>query len=286
MNYRHAFHAGNFADVLKHIVLVRILVHLREKPAAFRVIDTHAGAGRYDLLGPEAGRTGEWRGGIARLLAAPPPADVAALLAPYLAGVDSCNPGAGDRRDAPVRYYPGSPLLALSLLRPQDRLVACETEPSVAADLARTLAGDRRANIVAIDGYVGLNAYVPPQERRGIVLIDPPFEQPDEFSSLVRGVANAWAKWPTGIYLLWYPLKDRRGAAACARALAKSDIRRILCIELDVGAGEGLAAAGLLVINPPWRLTDDMKILLTWLGPLLARAGNFSRRLEWVRGEK
>ena len=176
MNYRHAFHAGNFADVFKHAVLVRILLHLREKPAPFRVIDTHAGAGLYDLTGPEASRTGEWRQGIERVRAAPLAPEAASLLAPYLQAIAAFNPG-----ERLVRY-PGSPLLALRLMRAQDRLTACELEPSASAALERALAGDPRATAVAIDGWVALNAYLPPKERRGLVLIDPPFEQPDEFS--------------------------------------------------------------------------------------------------------
>ena len=180
MNYRHAFHAGNFADVVKHAVLCRMLVHLREKPAAFRVIDTHAGAGRYDLAGAGGGKTGEWRDGIGRLLAAELAPPVRTLLAPYLDAVAALNPGGR------LTIYPGSPALAQALLRRQDRLIACELEPHAAAALERDLRGDPRAKAIAIDGWTALTAYVPPVERRGIVLIDPPFEQPDEFSRLLQ----------------------------------------------------------------------------------------------------
>src|SRR5262249_38262289 len=162
MNYRHAFHAGNFADVVKHAVLVRMLVHLRQKPAAFRVIDTHAGAGLYDLRGPEAFRSGEWRAGIARLLATSIGARARGLLAPYLDALASFNP------DGALASYPGSPALIRTFLRSRDRLVACELEPSAAAALAHHLAGDRRTKAVAIDGWTALNAYVPPKERRGL----------------------------------------------------------------------------------------------------------------------
>ena len=184
MNYRHAFHAGGPADVVKHAVLARILVHLCNKPAAFRVIDTHAGAGLYDLRGPEATRSPEWRDGIARLLAAPIDGEAAALLAPYLDAVRALNPG------GELAAYPGSPVVARALLRSQDRLVACELEPSAAAALAHNLGGDRRAKAIAIDGWTALNAYVPPPERRGVVLIDPPFEATDEFSRLARGAGS------------------------------------------------------------------------------------------------
>ena len=186
MNYRHAFHAGNFADVVKHAVLVRMLVHLRQKPAAFRVIDTHAGAGLYDLGGAEALRSGEWRDGIGRLLAAPIGEQARALLAPYLDALASFN-SAGR-----LASYPGSPALVRAFLRPQDRLIACELEPNAAAALARHLSGDRRSKAVAIDGWTALNAYVPPMERRGLVLIDPPFED----AAIFRGW-SARSKPPT-----------------------------------------------------------------------------------------
>src|SRR6201995_5302782 len=185
MNYRHAFHAGNIADVLKHVVLARILVHLGEKAAAFRVIDTHAGAGRYDLTSTQAERTGEWRDGIGRLWAAEFADDIRGLLAPYLAAVAAAN-GAGA-----LRYYPGSPLIALSLMRPQDRLVACELEPRAAAVLAASLSRDRRARAGPIDGWVALIAYVPPQERRGVVLTAPPYEAKDEFARLADALTAA-----------------------------------------------------------------------------------------------
>src|SRR5215472_16198399 len=175
MNYQHAFHAGNFADVHKHVVLTRILDYLREKPAAFRVIDTHAGAGRYDLFGPQATRSGEWREGIGRLFARPQAgggkADPApALLAPYLDVVAALNPG------GTLRVYPGSPLIVKALLRRQDRLIACESEPKAAASLKAALRGDARAKALAIDGWIALSANIPPKERRGLIVIDPPYE--------------------------------------------------------------------------------------------------------------
>ena len=287
MNYRHAFHAGNFADVLKHVVLARILVHLREKPSAFRVIDTHAGAGRFDLRGPEASRTGEWKNGIARVQAAAPPAGVAVLLAPYLEAVAACNPAHDSSFELAAYDYPGSPLFALYLMRPQDRLIACEIEPSVADMLRHNVGGDERAKVIAIDGYGALNAFVPPKERRGLVLVDPPFERPDEFALLLGATVKAWRKWPTGIYMLWYPRKDRRRVAAFSRELAGVVTRKVLRVELDTAAGgDGLTAAGLFIINPPWRLADELTILLDWLTPILAQGANSVYRLDWVSAEK
>ena len=205
MNYRHAFHAGNFADVVKHAVLVRILVHLCAKPAAFRVIDTHAGAGRYDLNGPEAARSLEWREGIERLVTAAIGARARILLAPYLDVVAACN-GAGG-----LTSYPGSPAIVRAFLRPQDRLLACELEPSAAAALARYLAGDRRSKALSIDGWTALHAYVPPKERRGLVLTDPSFEDSGDFVRLGQALEAAHRKWANGIYLAWYPIKERAG---------------------------------------------------------------------------
>jgi 23S rRNA (adenine2030-N6)-methyltransferase len=284
MNYRHAFHAGNFADVVKHAVLARIIVHLKEKPAAFRVIDTHAGAGLYDLAGPEAARTGEWRDGIARLAAAKLAPAVADLLAPYLEALASFNRADG------LKIYPGSPALMQQWLRPQDRLTACEREPSAARALSARLRGDRRAKAVAIDGYMALNAYVPPQERRGLVLVDPPFEQPDEFGRLAQSFAGAHRKWPTGIYALWYPIKDTHETEGFGRRLARLGIPRVLRAELTLpGRGDDrLRGSGLIVVNPPWRLESELSVLLPALAAALADAPNNSggTRIGWLTGEK
>ena len=279
MNYRHAFHAGNFADVLKHVVLVRIVAHLCAKPAAFRVIDTHAGAGLYDLQSPEAVRSPEWQGGIARLRAAPLSEPARALVASYLAAVAAFD------RDGRLAGYPGSPVLARAMLRPQDRLLACEREPAAAAALARGLAGDPRVKALAMDGWTALRAYVPPKERRGLVLIDPPFEQEGEMSRLVAALETAHRKWATGIYLAWYPIKNRREVETPMRRLARAPVGKLLRAELSVGAsGERLAACGLLVVNPPWMLADDLGVLLPELAAVLADGNGGGHRLEWLGG--
>jgi 23S rRNA (adenine2030-N6)-methyltransferase len=268
MNYRHAYHAGNFAEVVKHAILTRVVAHLREKPAAFRLLDTHAGAGLTDLAGPEASRTGEWRDGIGRLRAAPLHAQVRALLAPYLAAVDASNP------NGQLALYPGSPVLARSWLRPQDRLVACELEPSAAAALGRRMGGDPRVKIVAVDGWTALGAYLPPKERRGAVLIDPPFEDPGEFTRLAEGIAAAHRKWTTGTYLAWYPIKDRRECDAFCRKLARTGIPKMLRIELMIAPGRAaarLAGSGLIVVNPPWTLEAELAVLLPALAGVLGR---------------
>jgi 23S rRNA (adenine2030-N6)-methyltransferase len=277
MNYRHAFHAGNFADVFKHIIIARILTHLREKATPFRVIDTHAGEGLSDLSGEEASRTGEWRDGIGRLTQAQLPADAAELVAPYLAAVRACNHG------DELRYYPGSPLLARHLLRPQDRLIACELEPRAAVALSRHLRGTLSAKVMPIDGWTALNAYVPPKERRGLVIVDPPFEQPDEFTRLADVAAAAYRKWPTGIYLLWYPVKDRDGPGRFIRKLRRIGMEKCLRVEFAVAAPRpdgGLNACGMVVVNPPWKLAAEIGAFAPALVAVLGRDPNRGYLLE------
>jgi 23S rRNA (adenine2030-N6)-methyltransferase len=282
MNYRHAFHAGGFADVIKHIVLVRILLYLQEKPAAFRIIDTHAGAGLYDLEGEEARRGGEWLTGIARILQARFSAAALALLGPYLDIVRAFNP------DHTLKAYPGSPLIARALLRPQDRMTACEIEPAARERLIEQLRRDAQARVVDLDGWVALPAFVPPNERRGLVLIDPPFEASDEFERLADGFAAAFRKWPTGSYLLWYPAKSRRATEALAQQVAKvaesvKPAANCLRLEFSVGpqgADAALASTGLLIVNPPWTLQGELKTILPELEKPLGQGGAGRFRLE------
>lgn len=278
MNYRHAFHAGNFADVVKHATLARIITHLREKPAPFRVIDTHAGAGLYDLTASQASRTGEWHGGIGRLFGQPLAADIHALLAPYLEAVAAFNPGGA------LKTYPGSPALVRALLRPQDRLLACELEPGAARELAKRFDRDRQAKAIAIDGWTALSAYIPPKERRGLVLVDPPFEQPAEFERLAEALAAAHRKWPTGIYMIWYPMKDPKETNAFARRLTRSGIPKILRAELTTGPAdrERLTGTGLILVSPPWRLEAELRTLLPALAAILAQGGKGGSRLDWL----
>jgi 23S rRNA (adenine2030-N6)-methyltransferase len=282
MNYRHAFHAGNFADVIKHIVLVRILTYLQEKEAAFRVIDTHAGAGLYDLTSEEAERGGEWLTGIARLMQARFSPEAIELVTPYLDIVRAFNP----QRD--LKAYPGSPLIARALLRPQDRLTVCELEPNARKRLIESLRRDAQARVVDLDGWMALPAFVPPHERRGLVLIDPPFEAKDEFERMANGFASAFAKWPTGSYLLWYPVKSRRAtdtlaqqvAAATASAASPGKCLRLEFSVAPQAEGVGLTSAGLLIVNPPWTLANELKIILPELEKPLGQGGASRFRLD------
>ncbi len=280
MNYRHGFHAGNFADVVKHATLSRIIVHLRAKPTAFCVIDTHAGAGLYDLTGPQASRTQEWRQGIERLLQAPLTGQIRELLAPYLDAVAAFNaPGV-------LTVYHGSPMLVRAWLRPRDRLIACELEPGAAAALAENLTGPR-VKALTMDGWIALSAYVPPKERRGLVLVDPPFEAADDFARLAAAFAEAQRKWATGIYLLWYPIKDRSGPDALAKRLARLGIAKILRVELTVARPTDpsrLNGCGLIIVNPPWTLEGELAVLLPALAACLGQ-GKGGFRLDWLARE-
>jgi 23S rRNA (adenine2030-N6)-methyltransferase len=285
MNYRHAYHAGNFADVLKHAVLARVLDYLGRKEAPFRVIDTHAGAGRYALTSPEAGKTGEWQNGIARLIgpeAKPLPGGVADLLRPYLDAVRAEHTGTGLDR------YPGSPCLALSLMRAQDALIANELHPEDSASLKAALGGDPRAKVMALDGWVALKALLPPKERRGVVLIDPPFEEPGELERIVAGLAQALQRFATGTYLAWYPIKDPQPIRRFHTGLARFGTPNMLRVELLIQRAEHadrLNGCGLVVVNPPYTLERELAVVLPELRRRLAAApGGGSYRLDWIAG--
>jgi 23S rRNA (adenine2030-N6)-methyltransferase len=273
LNYRHAFHAGNFADVLKHAVLVRVLLYLGQKETPFRVIDTHAGAGRYDLGSGEAERTGEWKDGIGRLLETPPKGGAGELLAPYLS-VAKAEPG----------VYPGSPLIALRLTRTQDRLVFCELHPEDTAALKTTAGRDRRVSVIETDGWTALKAALPPPERRGLVMIDPPFEDGHDFRRFEEGLAEGHRRWPGGCYCFWYPIKDAHQTEMFGRRIARLGIPEILRVELTLhGRSEGkLASCGVLIVNPPWTLEDELHTMMPALAQSLGRERAARSRLDWL----
>jgi 23S rRNA (adenine2030-N6)-methyltransferase len=280
VNYRHAFHAGGFADVMKHIVLVLLIEYLKKKPGAFRVIDTHAGVGRYSLTSEEARRSPEWREGIVRLLAAQLPERAATLIRPYLEVIASENPNESLAR------YPGSPLVARKLFRPQDRLSALELHPRDAEKLQKLFAGDIQVRATELDGWLALGAYVPPKERRGLVLVDPPFEEPGEWERLVTGLATAHRKWATGLYALWYPMKEPREVNSFLSALKATGIPRMLRAELLIhpAVAGRLYGSGMIVVNPPFTLEADLRAVLPALVNVLGHTGA-GHRLEWIRGE-
>ncbi len=283
MNYRHIYHAGNFADVLKHAVLARLIAYLKQKDKPFRVIDTHAGIGVYDLTSEEAQKTGEWRDGIGRLMMDRLlPADIAPLLAPYFDTVQALNPEGG------IRYYPGSPKITRLLLRPEDRLSPMELHPVDYETLAGHFAGDFQTRVTHLDGWLALNAHLPPKEKRGLILVDPPFEIEGEYRRLVDGLAKAWRRFPGGVYCLWYPLKNGAPIGDFHQALEDLGIPKILCAELSVKSERettGLSGSGLIVVNPPFTLKGELDLLLPFLKDRLAQDRFASAGSFWIRGE-
>jgi 23S rRNA (adenine2030-N6)-methyltransferase len=274
MNYRHAYHAGNFADVLKHAALVAILEHLRRKPAAFAVVDTHAGRGVYDLVGSEAKKTGEADAGIRKLLRGN---GLPAVLESYVRLVRGFGTG----------RYPGSPLIVAQMLRDKDRLVAVEKHPEECASLKAALSGDGHARVICGDGYAFLAKLLPPPERRGIVLIDPPYEAPDEFETATRALGQAYRRFATGVFLFWYPAKESARVNAAAGELVTAGIKQLIRMDLDIGGAseEGLSATGLLVVNPPYGFAAEMGQAGAFLARRLARGERAAYRSETLAGE-
>jgi 23S rRNA (adenine2030-N6)-methyltransferase len=264
MNYRHIFHAGNRCDVVKHAVLTLVLGHLRTKDKGFAVLDTHAGIGLYDLKDPRALKTLEASEGVLLFLAAPEhPA-----LAPYRDILRKLNPLWDGKNVNEFRVYPGSPLLTFHMLRHQDRLIACELHPEDAETLRLNAPNDKRMQIHGRDGYEAMCAFLPPQEKRGLALIDPPYEQPDEFEKIIACLTTIYRRWSTGIYMIWYPIKDRPAIWKFHDALASSGINKILCAEFiyDLeGRSDRLSGSGLIIVNPPWKLDEEYQTLFPYL---------------------
>lgn len=282
MNYRHAFHAGNFADVVKHTILTRILAYLMKKDAAFRVIDTHAGLGIYDLLGDQAEKTGEWQDGIGRVIHVKLPGDVSELLAPYLDAVRAQNP------EGKLRYYPGSPFVTRHMLRSQDRLMGFELHPIDADRLKENFAGDFQTRITQLDGWDIFGTHLPPKEKRGLVLVDPPFEEKGEFNRMVTSLEKGHKRWPGGIYAYWYPIKEPGEVESYTKALKATGIPKILRLELTIRAPSTpprLHGTGMVVVNPPFVLEQEMRVLLPFLAGLLSDEGRGKWSVDWVAGE-
>lgn len=279
MNYRHAYHAGNFADVMKHAVLALVVESLKRKETPFFVLDTHAGLGAYDLEAPQAGKTGEYMGGIARVLEAPaaPPG-----LDPYLAVVRAWN-SSGE-----LRRYPGSPELVRGLMRPQDRMALVELHPEDVEALRARFHGDRRVGVHHLDGYTAAKGLLPPAERRGLVLMDPPFEVRNEFDRLLAALRRARRLWPTGIQMAWYPIKGREPVDRFHRDVVAQGGPETLAVELMLRPADDpfrLNGSGLLIVNPPWRLAETIGELLPWLADVMA-PGTGSASVSRLIGEK
>jgi len=283
MNYRHAFHAGNFADVLKHVVLISLVQHLEKKSTPFAYVDTHAGRGVYDLSEPEAQRSGEYKTGIGRLLEAP----AAELPSEIRSYVELVRQSAGPDR-SPITAYPGSPKIVAMLRREGDRMALYESLPQEADALRAALGRQRSLAIIEGDGYAGLKAQLPPKEKRGLVLIDPPYESEREFDAVLEALKSAHARWPSGIYCIWYPRTGRAGPERFLHELERSGIRRILNVTLDIlpsDSGAGMPGAGLVIVNPPWQLDEKLRPLLTALRQLLSVEASGSASVDWLVGE-
>ncbi|ABI65040.1 protein of unknown function DUF519 [Maricaulis maris MCS10] len=283
MNYRHAFHAGNFADVLKHSVLALCLEHLNAKPKPYRVIDTHAGIGGYDLASSEAERSPEWKDGIGRLIDADLPEPVQAMLGPWLDIVREMNPDG-------IKAYPGSPEIAARLIREEDRVHLCELHEADSVTLDNRYRRDARIKVERRDGYKALKSLVPPKEKRGLVLIDPPFEDRDELAHMAEAVMGALAKWPTGTFIFWRSLKNLWAADRFDNGLAEWLIsekdfepEKILRADLwirDLASEGKLAGAGVVIINPPFTLEETLVNAMPWLAETLAQGNGYGWRVD------
>jgi 23S rRNA (adenine2030-N6)-methyltransferase len=282
MNYRHSYHAGNFADVLKHAVLAQIITYLKRKDQAFRVIDTHAGIGTYDLSSNEAQKTGEWRNGVGRLSDAELSAELRAFLAPWLEAVETLNPDGG------IRHYPGSPKLSRLLMRKQDRLTAIELHPDDATRLRSAFEGNFQVRVIELDGWLSLGAHLPPKEKRGLVLVDPPFEADGEYDRMIDGLARATRRFPGGTYMLWHPIKADSPLAAFDKKLIALGRPRTLTVRMlarDNTTAPGLNGSGLVIINPPFTLEAELKAVLPELATLLAQGPGAAAEIRMLVGE-
>lgn len=279
LSYRHSFHAGNHADVLKHLVLTLILQALKQKEKGFFYLDTHSGVGRYSLFSAEAEKTGEYLEGIARLWDRQ---DLPEEIAAYLDEIRKINSG------RQLKYYAGSPLLAVQQLRAQDRALLTELHPSDFPLLRQNFA--KLPNVVTKreNGFQQLKAALPPKEKRGLVLIDPPYELKEDYDLVVQGIIEGYKRFATGVYAIWYPVVLRQHTKRIVRGLIDTGIRKILQIELAVRPDSdqrGMTASGMIVINPPWQLEAQMKKVLPYLTDVLVPEGTGSWQVEWITPE-
>lgn len=273
MNYRHAYHAGNHGDVLKHVILTRLLTHLNRKDKPYRVIDAHAGVGLYALDGIEAGKTREWEGGVGKMTAPFAP-EIEALLAPWRAVMAALN------FDGALRLYPGSPEIAARFMRPADRMTANELHPEDSEILAAHFRRDRQVNVTSLDAEICVKAGLPPPERRGLILIDPPYEQRDEAAKAARLLAAGIKRFATGIFMLWYPIKANDDGRTCLEATTSLGAPGTLMAELrirEVFKQGGLAGSGVIIVNAPWKLDEELALILPALAGRLGLG-------DWGRG--
>ncbi len=277
--YRHNFHAGNYADVVKHVILTSLLQALQQKAKPFYLQDSHGGIGLYDLSCDEAQKNSEYLSGISRLWQAQNPP---AAIQQYLELVRSFN------NEGELRYYPGSPRLGRALLREHDRMVVTELNRVDGETLKQEFRGDRQVAVHIQDGYQGIKAYLPPAERRGLVLIDPAYELKDEYQQLIRGLLQGYKRWPTGSYAIWYPLMSSAIRERFFTALKETGIRKILAAELTIKplqAEKEMCGSGMIIINAPWQLDQQLKNELEWLWPRLSDSKEGGVNVEWLAPE-
>jgi 23S rRNA (adenine2030-N6)-methyltransferase len=279
MNYRHAFHAGNHGDVLKHLLLSRVLNYLTQKEAALAVLDAHAGIGHYDLTGLEAFKTGEWRSGIGKLLGADLLEDVAALAKPYLDVVRALNTA------SVLQFYPGSPEITRRLLRPNDRLILNELHSQDYATLSARFGIYSRVNLSSVDALQAVKASLPFLEKRGLVLIDPAFEILDESQKVARMVTQALRRMSNVCMMIWYPVTTQKFADDFCDGLSFEGAKSVARAELLVRKAEeggGLAGSGVVVVNPPWTFFDEAQKIMPALAKVLGESGQGRYKLEWI----
>ncbi|MDU7785808.1 MAG: 23S rRNA (adenine(2030)-N(6))-methyltransferase RlmJ [Aggregatibacter aphrophilus] len=280
LSYRHSFHAGNHADVLKHIVLMLIIESLQQKEKGFYYLDTHAGAGLYRLFSQEAEKTAEYAEGIGRLWQCD---DLPTEVDRYVKLIRKLNYGGKE-----LRYYAGSPLLAANLLRPQDRALMMELHPSDFPLLRNNFKAFENVTVKIGDGFQQVKATLPPKERRGLVLIDPPYELKEDYDLVVKAIEEGYKRFATGVYAIWYPVVLRQQTKRMIKGLEATGIRKILQIELAVRPDSdqrGMTASGMIVINPPWTLEKQMKSILPYLSTVLAPQGTDSWSVNWITPE-
>lgn len=279
MNYNHSHHAGSFADVTKHVILTMLILSLSDKNTPFCYIDTHAGSGYYDLFSKFAAKRKEYMGGIEKIIQQDNPPGI---INRYLDCVHRINNQLTASQFAALRYYPGSPLIARYLMRPHDRIIACELQPQEYQALKNTFMGDKQAAIHHMDGFLGLKAFLPPHERRGLVLIDPPYEDPDEFTRIAHSLPVTLKKWETGTYVIWYPIKEKNHVDRFYYALKETINKPMLAVELTIypDLPQHFNGCGMVILNPPWQLDTSLQTVLPWLWKTLTinHQGHFSSK--------
>jgi 23S rRNA (adenine2030-N6)-methyltransferase len=282
LNYRHAYHAGNFADVLKHAVLVRLLRGMQKKEKGLVFVDTHAGRGRYDLSeaseGESRARTPEWPDGIGRLWGR---TDAPPGVGDYLAVVRDFDRARGNLATVP-RFYPGSPRIARLVARPQDRLELWERHPEECAALREEFLGERRVSVHEADGYGAMRACLPPAERRALILVDPPFEAPSEWPDACASISEGLDRFPSATTMVWYPLTGRARSDGFFDFLVARE-NPALCAELVVYPdAPRMRGCGLAIINPPWKFDDEVRSIVYYLGSVVYRGEAAQGSVRWV----